>query len=384
MTPLNRIFPLLAPALAFVVMGAVWAGFAAQVPVIKAQIGASDSVFGLIFLISSVGAILSMWVAPVFDRTMGRFSMAVASGLLGACFVGLAATQSVPAFAVALFIVSLISGVTDVLMNARVSEAGQARGRDLMSVNHALFSFSYAATAFVTGIARQGGIGPVEVFGGMALCILVASGFMVARKVTETAPTHPPSAAAGAVIWLGGLVVFAAFLSELAVEGWSALLIERELGGAATQGAAGPALLGLTMGIGRLGGHLLTRFVSETRLIAMACLISALGAVGAFVAVSPGLAQSGFAVMGLGVSLVVPLALGIVGRSAAPERRVAAIARASAIGYGAFMFGPLMMGSVADAVSLAASFAVVAGILVAVAVVLVPALNRASAVDDAL
>lgn len=381
MTRLNRAFPLLAPALAFVAMGAVWAAFAAQVPVIKGRIGATDSVFGIVFLISSVGAILSMWVAPVFDRFMGRYSVAVASAVLGVSAVALAACQSVAAFAVALFAVSLISGVTDVVMNARVSEEGQARGRDLMSINHALFSFAYAGAALATGIARQEGVGPVAVFTTIALCIAVAAVFMVGSVAGAPPSSDAPSSSVGAVVWLGGVVVLVAFFAEVAVEGWSALLIERDLGGLATQGAAGPALLGLTMGIGRLGGHVLTRFVAETRLIALACLASALGALGAFAATTPLLAQIGFAVMGLGIALVVPLSLGLVGRSAAPARRVAAIARASAIGYAAFMFGPLLMGGVAEALSLAASFAVVAAILVAVAVFVVPAFARASAVD---
>jgi hypothetical protein len=52
-------------------MGLVWAAFAAQVPVLKAQIDASDGVFGAVFLFASVGAIASMWVAPGFDRLFG-------------------------------------------------------------------------------------------------------------------------------------------------------------------------------------------------------------------------------------------------------------------------------------------------------------------------
>jgi MFS family permease len=221
----------------------------------------------------------------------------------------------------------------------------------------------------------------VAVFTTIALCIAVAAVFMVGSVAGAPPSSDAPSSSVGTVVWLGGVVVLVAFFAEVAVEGWSALLIERDLGGLATQGAAGPALLGLTMGIGRLGGHVLTRFVAETRLIALACLASALGALGAFAATTPLLAQIGFAVMGLGIALVVPLALGLVGRSAAPARRVAAIARASAIGYAAFMFGPLLMGGVAEALSLAASYAVVAAILVAVAVFVVPAFARASAVD---
>jgi len=87
-------------------------------------------------------------------------------------------------------------------------------------------------------------------------------------------------------------------------------------------------------------------------------------------------AQVGFGVMGLGVSLVVPLAMGIIGRSVAPTLRVAALARASAISYASFVMWPFIMGAVAETYSLAASFVMVAGLLVIVTVVLIPLLTR--------
>ena len=44
-----------APAAAFGVVGLFWGSFAAQIPVIKAQIGASDAVFGLALLGTAIG-----------------------------------------------------------------------------------------------------------------------------------------------------------------------------------------------------------------------------------------------------------------------------------------------------------------------------------------
>ncbi len=70
------------------------------------------------------------------------------------------------------------------------------------------------------------------------------------------------------------------------------------------------------------------------------------------------------------------MAMGLVGRSVPPSERVTALSRAAAISYASFVFGPPLMGLVAQTVSLAASFAMVGGILVAVAVFLVPLLAR--------
>ncbi|WP_050928231.1 MFS transporter [Aestuariivita boseongensis] len=365
-----------APALAFVAQGMVWAAFAAQVPVIKAQIGASDAQIGTVFLIASLGAIASVWIAPVADRLLGARSVAVTSALLGLIFIALSLSPNILTFVVVFLVVSAISGVSDIVMNARTSEVESAQNRSLMNLNHAAFSFAYAGTALMTGFAREAGFGPLAIFAVVAAIILAMSVFMHAPHGAHEENAHDSPALPMGLVWVGGFVVMAGFFTEVAVEGWSALHIERELGGDATAGALGPAILGLTMGFGRLVGQVLTRYFTDTALIAGACLTSALGAVMAALAGSPAMAQAGFGVMGLGVSLVVPLAMGIIGRSVAPSQRVAALSRASAISYAAFVVGPFTMGAVAEAVSLAASFVMVAAILVAVTVGLIPILTR--------
>ncbi|MFC6583568.1 hypothetical protein [Sulfitobacter aestuariivivens] len=93
---------------------------------------------------------------------------------------------------------------------------------------------------------------------------------------------------------LCGLVVMAGFLAESASEGWSALHLERTLGGSAGEGALGPALLGLTMGFGRLFGHVLVGWMRDTTLILLATLVSAAGIALAGVATSIPMALLGF------------------------------------------------------------------------------------------
>ncbi|QBF30756.1 MFS transporter [Thalassococcus sp. S3] len=371
-----------APGAAFVAMGMVWAAFAAQVPVLKAQIGASDAVFGGLFLIASLGAIASMWIAPLVDRALGALSVAVSSALLGLSFAAVGFAPGVVIFAALLFAVSAVSGVCDILMNARISEIEAQARRPLMSLNHAIFSFAYAGTAVLTGIAREAGWGPIAVFAAIAVVILVLSLGMRAPHLSQPEVEGGAGPVPRGIVWIGGLIVLAAFFAEQATEGWSALHIERGLGGGAAEGAFGPAILGLTMGFGRLFGHLLSARIPDTVMIAAACLLSAAGTALAALAPTIAIAYLGFAVLGLGVSVVVPLAMAIIGRMVPQSQRVRAIGQASAIGYGAFLFGPPIMGSVSETISLPAAFGVVAISLVSVALILVPLLTRRIALAD--
>ena len=75
------------PAAAFVVVGLFWGCFAAYVPVLKHQLGASDALFGMLLLGSATGLVSSMWLAPRADRLWGARSMQISIVLLAAAWL---------------------------------------------------------------------------------------------------------------------------------------------------------------------------------------------------------------------------------------------------------------------------------------------------------
>ena len=363
------------PALAFVAMGIIWAAFSAQVPVLMAQVSASDSEFGMVFFIASMGAMLAMWLAPKADKVLGPMSVMVSCMVMGASIVLPSVAGSLVVFTVGMFIMASASGVTDVLMNARIAEIEETSGRPLMNLNHAIFSFAYGGAALLTGVARDAGWGPGTVAVAVVVVITGLSlGTRIAPKPVEeeAAGTTPAGWRPAPIVLLLSGVVLAGFFTEHAVEGWSALHLERGLGGDATAGALGPAILGLTMGVGRLFGQVLVRYLRDTAMIGVASLMSAAGLALAALGGSLYMAYLGFALTGLGVSVLIPLAMAVIGRSVPPSRRVASIGQASAIGYASFVVGPPVMGGVAELYGLPMAFLLAAACLVLVSAVLVP------------
>ncbi|MEQ6201552.1 hypothetical protein ABMC88_00735 [Sulfitobacter sp. HNIBRBA2951] len=157
---------------------------------------------------------------------------------------------------------------------------------------------------------------------------------------------------------------------------WLAPLAQRYAGPLAVSFAIAAIALGLMMGVGRLSGHGLARFVPETRLMVLACLVAAFGLIGAALAPSAVVALVFFAIAGLGVSVVAPLTLALVGRAVPARLRLAVISRVSVLGYGAFFIGPQLMGLVAQGISLSAAFVTVGAMMVLVGSCLVPYLGR--------
>ncbi len=364
-----------ATILSFVGLGFAVGSFAALVPVLKDRIGASDAEYGLTFLISSLGALAAMWTAPVIDRWLGRRAMQISAVFMGFAVLLPAFASNVAMFAILMFLFSATVGTTDVLMNARVSEAEARTGHSLMGLNHGMYSFAYAGAAIVTGMAREAGMGPFAIFGIMAVAILILCLWMQTEQGHIDAPDSK-KVPVGFTVTLIGVVVFIAFFAEHSVEGWSALHLERGLGGGAAEGAMGPAVLGITMGVGRVFGHTLTTWISERVLIGLAAAVSAAGLVLAATAQSLLLAYVGFAIMGLGVSVVAPLALGLAGQIVTEAQRVTAIARATVMGYVAFFVGPSAIGLTSDAFSLPTAFLIVAGFLIIIPAFLLPLISR--------
>ena len=277
---------------------------------------------------------------------------------MGAAFALPGLTGSLAGFGAAMFAVALASGLVDVIANARTAEAEARRGRPLMSAAHAAFSLSYAAAALSTGLAREAGAPPWAVLGvaGTAILLLAALAPSAAPEAAAPVTAGGRARMPGAVL-LCGAVVLLAFQIEGSVEQWSALHVERTLGGGAAEGALGPVALGLTMGIGRLAGQGLAGRFGRLPLIAGGAALTAAGAWVAAAAAVPAAAYAGFAMLGLGLSIIGPLAIAEAGARAPAGGRARAVARAAVIGYAGFFIGPPLMGLVAGAVSLPAAIA---------------------------
>jgi len=174
---------------------------------------------------------------------------------------------------------------------------------------------------------------------------------------------------------IGGGIVLIAFMTENAAENWSALHIEKTLGGSPEEGALGPAALALTMGFARLGGQGLAGRVNPFTLLRVGAVIAAIGALIASQASAPVGAYAGFIVMGIGASVLAPTAFSLVGQLARPEARARAIARATLLGYFGYFVGPPLLGVIAGAFGLRAAF-VWAALLVGMVFLLAPMLAR--------
>ncbi|MEM6478513.1 MAG: MFS transporter [Pseudomonadota bacterium] len=352
------------PVMAFMIIGIFWGTFAAAVPDLKAGLGVGDAAFGFLLLANGTGLLAAMVIAPMMDRRLGARGLQV-SAFAFALFVLFPGIAPAPvSFAMAMAMLGFFSGLCDILMNARVSELEAAHARPLMNSSHAMFSVAYAAAAFWTGLLRDAGQPPLAALIVAALCCFALATRLYAPPRPHEEPADAPKAVLPwRIVLVCGAIVLVAFMAEATVETWSAIHIERTLGGDPLAGSLGPVMLGLTMALGRFGGQGLTERFRDERVIIAATLLTAAGALIAALAPSPGYAYLGFGLFGLGVSVIGPLGIALAGRMVPPAFRTEAISKAAVMGFSGFFIAPLLMGGLSEIASLRVAYACVAAMV---------------------
>jgi MFS family permease len=378
MFPLSTLVHARPAIAAFAAMGVLWGTFAAVLPDLKTMLGVDEAQLGLLIFCTPIAAISAMLVAPAFGAALGRIALPLSVAMMGLAFMLPGQASVIWMFPVAMAFAGAATGLTDVLMNARVAAMETSRGLHLMNLTHAAYSFGYAGGAVLTGVLRGAGWGPgwvMTTMGGIGLLCALATLESDGRIDGLRKPKDGSAVPLGLVPVIGGGIVLIAFMTENASENWSALHIEKTLGGSPEEGALGPAMLALTMGFARLGGQALAGRIDPFTLLRGGAVIAAIGALIVAQAGSPLVAYIGFFITGIGASVLAPTAFSLVGQYSAPEARARAIARATLLGYFGYFVGPPLLGLIAGTFGLRMAF-VFAACLVGMVFVLAPLMAR--------
>jgi MFS family permease len=354
----------------FALNGSLFATFSARLPAIQDRTGISDGQLGLALLCAMIGLLSVQLVAGALVSRFGSRPV-VLGGALGYALglVPVALSTSFGALAASMFLIGVASGPLDVAMNVHGLTIERRIERPILSGLHAAFSFGALAGAAAGGLVADAGVGVVSHFAvvaavGAALALVLRA--LLLPPGADAAPEGPRFARPTRALALVGLFAICAVLAEGAVSNWSAVYLEGEVGAGEGTAAASLAAFSLGMGIGRLTGDRLSATLGAVRLARGGASLAAVAIAIALLADSPLIAIAGFAVAGLGLAALFPLALRAAaerGDSAGP-----AVAAVSAMAYVGFIAGPPAIGGLAELVGLRAALVLVVACLAAAAV----------------
>jgi predicted MFS family arabinose efflux permease len=360
---------------AFLGNGAVLAGWVPQIPQVKARLALADGELGLSLFGSAAGGILALPLSAWAVGHLGSRTVTFVTGFLYCLMLPLL-PHAWSWWSVSLLLVLFggCHGAMDVAMNAQAVAVETARRRPSMSSFHACYSLGNFASAGIGGLLLGAGLGAGWVV--LAIALAVAAGFALmlpgllpgagGGRGADKPPPRRWRRPSGILLALGALC-FAVLLGEEAMQDWSTVFLRFERGQAPALAAWGYTAFAAAMAAGRLLGDRLVERLGAVALVRAGALLAAAGLAGALLAPWAAATIAGFAAVGFGIANVVPLLFGAAGR-VNPARSGDGIATVAVAGYAAFLGGPLLIGFVADHLSLSAGLAVVVLSLLTVAV----------------
>ncbi|WP_331451964.1 MFS transporter [Streptomyces sp. SS162] len=358
-----------AVTLFFALDGFLFAGWVVRIPAIKQQTGSSASDLGLALLGVSAGAVATMTLTGRLCRRFGSHAVTVGAAVLLSLSIALPAlTHSTLALGLVLLVFGTAYGAINVAMNSAAVDLVAALRRPVMPAFHAAFSLGGMVGAGLGGLVASG-LSPAAHLLGLSaagLLLTAAACPVLLRHPSPAPPSAPRSAPATGrrrmdprsrrLVTLFGVIALCTAYGEGALADWGALHLTQDLGAHPGVAAAGYALFALTMTAGRLSGTAMLERLGQTRTLVAGGATAAAGMLLGSLAPTVWAALLGFAVTGLGLANIFPVAVDRAGALAGP----AGVAAASTLGYGGMLLGPPAIGFLADWLSLPAALTSVA------------------------
>ena len=375
-----RFTPRLATALLFFVNGAIFGTWAANIPWLQANLGATKTELGFALLCIALGALVAMPLTGQLLTRVPSARMVTVTALLYPLILPLPLLAPSPlVLAAVLCLFGALNGSMDVSMNAHGVGVEQRYGRPILSSLHAGWSIGSLTGALGVAIATAAGVDPraqAVVVAVLLWLLSLGASRQLGPSAEHPEPTGRLALPSRAVVPIGMLAVAAAVI-EGGLADWSGIYLRGDLGAEPGLAAAGFAAFSLGMAFGRLTGDEANRRVGPVRLVTIGMATVAVSVGVALLVGQIPVAIVALAVAGVGIANALPLLFSAAGRIPPSGPSLSAV---FTVGYAGFLFGPPIIGSVADHIGLPSSLAGLA-IVAALATALVPGAFRAPAVS---
>lgn len=366
--------PRLSIALIFLIRGFIAGSWFPRIPGLVQKLEIQSSLLGIIWFLLAGGCIISFAIAAKVMKQRGSARSILYFAVPYPIILTLVSlAPNVWLFGLGVIVYGLIAGGFDVSTSVQGGVVERSTCRPLVSTLYGFFSLGTLTGSFISGIVAQAKIVPAIQFAVLSVVSIPLFIYLHRRLLADEmreikSPRVkrrfrldlPPR-----VLWPLGALVLCASLGEESINNWVALYMRQDLG-------SNPAIASFTYTAfaiatfgGRIFGDVVMQRFGVDRILMGGSLLAAAGIGFGILINQPWSMLVGYAAVGAGLSVVVPVtyrrAGEIPGMSAA-----SAVATVASLGYLGFLVGPILIGFIADAVSLRFAFALIAISLVGI------------------
>ncbi len=341
----------IAVKIVFFLNGFVHANLYSRLPRVQEMFQLDNGTLGLVLLASSCGAILAMPFTGWFIIQFGSRKITLFSVFFYCLLVPLVPwVGTFYGLLILFFMMGVSAGMLDVSMNAQAVMVEQQHGKPIMTSFHALFSIGMMMGA-ATGSLFSKLQSTLFVHLGLITLGSVAIAFFASYYLIHDAPIAKKEGPAfrlpnTAMISIG-IIAFCCMLGEGAMADWSTNYMENIARSGEALAPLGLSAFALAMTIGRLLGDGARIRLGDKKLMIYCGLIACVGLALAISVTVPLIVIVGFFLVGLGLSVIVPIAYSIAGNAPDLPPGVG-LAMVTTVGYSGFLFGPPIIGFLAD------------------------------------
>ncbi len=356
----------------FFFCGLVFSTWASRIPSVKDHFNLNEAQLGGILFMLPMGSLVALPIAGWSVHRFGsKWVTIIATISYGLLLILISQATEIWQLSVLLFFFGFAGDILNISMNTQGLSVQYILSKPILSGLHAQWSIGALAGAIIGGWSMKHHYSTGQHFmlvsvGAMAIALWMFL-YMVKDHQHEDSGqklfTWP-----GKALLLLGVICFCTAMAEGAMADWSSLYYRQILQDQSKVSTTGYTAFTFAMAIGRLmGDRLIQIFRFRNTLILNGILIS-VGIALALLLQVPVAVITGYALVGLGVSSVIPIVYMIAGKSRtmAPS---AALATVSTIGFTGFLIGPPVIGLIAHETSL--RFALILVIILGIIIVFI-------------
>ena len=351
-----------APAWVFSSINILIGTWILYLPHVKNKFSLNDAEVGFALFFTACGLLISIPFIPSLNERLGTGrSTKIGIVLLALAFNLPLLAPSYVLLCSSLLVVGLLSGFTDVSMNALVSIVESREEVHLMSAAHGFFSLGGFVGAGLGSLVLLYFSNPALHMLLISLAVIFSNWGLAGNYVhineaperQEATEKQPFFTTLRPVLGLS-LVAFIVMFNEGAVEHWSNLFLFEVVNIPQNQAGYGFVLFSLSMTLGRFLGDGFSLKHGSIKTLAYGCMVALLG-YGFILTVHPLGSVLGFGGLGLGLSVMVPEIYRLAGKNKALPTAVA-ISTVSGVGFIGFLVGPVLLGVIAKVSALFYSY----------------------------
>jgi MFS family permease len=352
----------------FFVNGMVFSNWLPRIPEVRDRLGITNQGLGLALLGGGLGGLLGSFFVAGSIRRFGTKRVVTVAASLGALGLPIISVAN-SAFLLfgALSLVGFCDVLNDMAMNAQAVMGQDRYGRPILNRMHGAWSMGFVTGAVLGSLARAAKLNIRVHFGLIALLLLAT--IVVARRGLLPIDEHRDDTDGNAPktkLKINPKVVAMAFVAigvavfEAAPNDWSAVALH-DLFHVQDWTGLGVVTFAGFMLIGRIFGDHVVERVGQKKTMEAAIFLTSIGAFIVIVAPSAAVLILGYAVWGIGVSVLFPQLYGDA--ASLPGTTAGAGLAAMAVGqrFG-FLAAPVLIGTLSKATNLRVAFAIAIGL----------------------